>query len=46
MLAIRSVNFWPQIIKKNFGDDDFIIITNGEFEVVDILAWDETKNEV
>ena len=48
MLAIRSVNNWPQIVQKNLDElsPDFSQITNGEFEVEEILGWDIVKNEV
>ena len=48
MLAIRSVNNWPQIVQKNLDESssEFSEITNGNFEVEEILGWDIDKNEV
>ena len=48
MLAIRSVNNWPQIVQKNIDDSssDFTEITNGGYAIEEILGWDKAKNEV
>ena len=48
MLAIRSVNNWPQIVQKNLDESspEFSEITNGNFEVEEILGWDIVKNKV
>ena len=48
MLAIRSVNDWPQIVQKNLDESpsEFSEITNGNFEVEEILGWDIDKNDV
>ena len=48
MLAIRSVNNWPQIVQKNLDESssEFSEITNGNFEVEEILGWDIDKNDV
>ena len=47
MLTIRSVNFWPQIVHKNLSDGSkYSTITTGDYEVAEILGWDEAKNEV
>ena len=46
MLAIRSLNNWPQIVQQNIGEPSFTEITNGKYEVEEILAWDKDNNEV
>ena len=48
MLAIRSINNWPQIVQQNIDEpsSDFTEITNGKYEVEEILGWDKNNNEV
>ena len=48
LLAIRSMNNWPQIVQQNIDEpsSDFTEITNGKYEVEEILGWDKDNNEV